>query len=175
MTKIWRKPVTQEEVKEFFDYKDGHLYWKKIKKYNHKKVGDLAGRVNANGRRDLGLNSRVFYAARIIFLWHHGWLPDYIDHINRNTLDDRIENLRAATSSQNQANRPKLVNKTSIYKGVSFTTIRSKYGYWTCLIYLNGKSIFIGRFKDEKLAALAYNKEAVKIFGEFAILNIIKP
>lgn len=175
--KLKRKPVTQEEVCEYFDYKDGLLYWKKIRKFSNKKIGDLAGRINSFNRRDLGLNNRVFYTSRLIFLYHHGWLPDYVDHIDRNTLNEKIENLRAATSSQNQANKEKTTGLSSKYKGVSIAIVNNGYKlytYWYSLIYIDNKSKFLGSFKSEEAAALAYNKEAVKQFGEFANLNIIQ-
>lgn len=92
-----------------------------------------------------------------------------IDHRNGNKLCNEKWNLRIATTSQNQANRPKLVNGTSKYKGVR----RHKQGKWEARITYRYKVIQIGLFVTEDEAALAYNKKATELFGEFAYLNII--
>lgn len=175
MAKI--KILTQEQVHYFFDYNDGKLYWKNILRYSNVKIGSAAGRITSDNRCVIGLYGTTFYASRLIFLWHNGYMPDFVDHEDRNTLNNKIDNLRAATSSQNQANKTKTKNKTSIYKGVSSTKINNGYriyDYWNCLIYVEGKSKYLGCFKSEQEAALAYNKAAVKFFGEFANLNIIQ-
>jgi DNA-dependent RNA polymerase auxiliary subunit epsilon len=98
-------------------------------------------------------------------------LGTFIDHKNRNGLDNRRMNLRFVSGSDNQKN--KVVNyegKSSKYKGVSFDKTRKK-NIWKTTIKLNRKSIWIGRFKDEKEAAQAYNIAALKYFGEFARPN----
>lgn len=94
-----------------------------------------------------------------------------IDHKDRNPLNNLEDNLRIATPSQNMANRAKQRRKcSSIYKGVSFR----KYNLdWESYIMKNRKRIHLGIFKDEKEAALAYNKAAIELFGEFALLNIV--
>ena len=96
----------------------------------------------------------------------------FIDHINGNGLDNRKSNLRICTLSQNNANRKKSINGTSMYKGVSWY---SPYGKWCARICKNDLDIFIEYFKSEKEAALAYNEAAIKYHGEFANLNVIEP
>lgn len=92
------------------------------------------------------------------------------DHINRNKLDCRKENLRDASNSQNCINTEKRVNQftTSKYKGVAFHP-RDKI--WQACIMKEYKSIYIGSYKTEREAALAYNLKAKELFGEFAVLN----
>lgn len=90
-----------------------------------------------------------------------------IDHKNGNGLDNRRENIRICSYSQNQMNKVSSRGKTSKYKGVNFC---SKRGYIS-RIKLNYKEIYIGSFKLEKEAALAYDKKAKELFGEFARLN----
>lgn len=98
----------------------------------------------------------------------------FVDHINGLKYDNRRENLRFATSSQNQRNRRKPKSKgakgvVSRYKGVSWRPDRQK---WRARISLrSGKNVHIGSFATEKEAALAYNKIALATDPDFYILN----
>lgn len=89
------------------------------------------------------------------------------DHINHNKLDNRKENIRFATRSQNAANQLKS-RGTSKYKGVSWHKKRRK---WQSGIKINYKAIYLGRHINEIEAARAYDKAAKRLFGEFALLN----
>lgn len=97
------------------------------------------------------------------------------DHKNGNTLDNRKSNLRSCTQGQNVHNSkgPKLNNKReapkSKYKGVYPTSKKAKGNYkpWCALI----KRMHLGRFDTEIEAAIAYNKKAIELFGEFAVIN----
>jgi len=91
-----------------------------------------------------------------------------VDHINRNGLDNRRENLRLCTKAQNQQNSKKRRGKSSIFKGVSWDKKRRK---WRVEITVNKKRIMIGRFPSEMKAAEAYDVEALYYFGEFAKPN----
>lgn len=90
-----------------------------------------------------------------------------IDHINRNGLDNRRENLRLCTTSQNHANRPAPVNNTSGYKGV----VKARSGRWAARITVGFKARHLGTYDDPWDAAEAYNAAAVEAWGEFALLN----
>lgn len=94
-----------------------------------------------------------------------------LDHINGNKLDNRTCNLRLATIKENCANRSSKIGSSSIYKGVSFDSGRKK---WISSIQIEGKTKHIGRFDDEREAAIAYDAEAFKVYGEFARLNFPK-
>lgn len=93
-----------------------------------------------------------------------------VDHKNRNKLDNRKENLRLCSRAENAINTPQKKG-SSRYRGVKWDHTRNK---WYVSLKFNGTSYFVGRFKDEDEAALAYNKEAVKLHGEFARLNEVK-
>lgn len=104
---------------------------------------------------------------------------ELVDHINRNRLDCRKENLRLVDSSKNQANKVKSTANTSGYKGVYF--VKKDYNLrkpWFANIEkrINGKRVSykIGGFLTKEEAALAYNKKAIELFGEYALLNIIE-
>lgn len=92
-----------------------------------------------------------------------------VDHKNRNGLDNRRGNLRLATASQNQGNRPKLATSMNRYKGV--VRPRNRCTYWQYQICINGKQTKFGRFATEDDAAKAYDAKAKEVFGEFAFLN----
>lgn len=94
-----------------------------------------------------------------------------VDHINHNRLDNRKENLRICSHSENLKNYSKPKDgKTSQYKGVCWDKNNNRF---KAALSFNCKTVYIGLFKDEVSAALAYNKKAKELFGEFANLNII--
>lgn len=118
-------------------------------------------RVNTNGRKRTYISMH-----REINKTPAGLLTD---HINRNKLDNRKENLRTATQQQNQWNKPtSRKNPSSHYKGVSFCAQTKK---WRASIEINGKYKSIGRFSEEINAAQAYNFYAFEHHGEYAFLN----
>lgn len=87
------------------------------------------------------------------------------DHINGNGLDNRRENLRLATSAQNNMNKSKQTNNHSGYKGVVF---HKQSGKWRARIYVDGKQKSLGLFATPELAHRAYYQAAIEYFGDFA-------
>ncbi len=131
-----------------------------------------------------GRTGRTLYAARRkghrgkMEKLHHfimGVLPKNgyeIDHKNGDGLDNRKSNLRYCTHAQNSCNRRKQVNNTSGYTGVSWDKSTDN---WKAQIKVAGKCLHIGRFSCLVKAAKAYDKEAIKHFGEFASPNFPMP
>lgn len=93
-----------------------------------------------------------------------------VDHVDHNALNNCRNNLRIVTNLQNQMNRRSNSNVTSKYKGVSWHIQTRK---WRATIMINRKQKHLGVFICETDAALAYNKAAKEMFGEFAYLNTI--
>ena len=90
------------------------------------------------------------------------------DHINRNIRDNRRCNLRIVTRQHNKANSGIPKNSKSGFKGVSFY---SKYQKYRAYIKVNYKHIFLGYFDKPEEAANAYDKAAIKYFGNYALTN----
>lgn len=93
---------------------------------------------------------------------------EYADHIDRNGLNNRRDNLRLATNAENLRNRPRQRNNKSGYKGVCFD---KRVGRWRADIGVDGRSIKVGRYDTAEEAARAYDTAAREHFGEFAYLN----
>lgn len=92
-----------------------------------------------------------------------------VDHINRDRLDNRLENLRLASRSQNNANKSvKAHKKSSKYKGVYKNSNATTYNV---RLSVNGQKVYVGSYSDEIEAAKAYDQAALEHHGEFAALN----
>ncbi len=94
-----------------------------------------------------------------------------VDHINHDLLDNRIANLRVCSQKDNMKNIKSSSVASSKYKGVSFYKRDQKFSSY---IQVNGKKKHLGYFNNERDAALEYDIEAAKHFGEFAYLNFRK-
>ena len=90
-----------------------------------------------------------------------------IDHIDGNPLNNQKNNLRIVTHQQNMMNR-KIQNSSSKFKGVSWEKDSKK---WRAYIRCENKQYYIGLFKTELDAAMAYNKRAIKLHNKYARLN----
>ena len=87
-----------------------------------------------------------------------------VDHINQNGLDNRLCNLRCATSQQNKHNQRAKRNNKSGYKGVF---LENRSGKWVARIMVNGKNMHLGYFTDPLEAHFAYCKASKDLHGEF--------
>lgn len=155
--------IDQKTVLDLFDYCDGRLFWR-VQLNPRAPVGAEAGTYNsANGRRYVRIKGRAYLAHRLIFLFHHGYLPPEIDHIDLDKNNNKIENLRAATPAQNQKNKSLQRNNTSGHKNICF-----KKGRWVVELKIAGKQQYFGRFEDLDLAILVASEARDKYHGEFA-------
>jgi hypothetical protein len=170
--------LTQELVKFLFDYRDGFLYWKNpYSKQSRIQIGGLASKHHKGVNRNVVcIACKQQFAARVIFLWHKGWLPEIVDHEDRDQMNDKIDNLRPANKCQNNSNKRSEKTSNCKYLGVCWKHRPDRpNGCYYAQISSNKKVYHIGCFKTAEEAALAYNRAAVKYHGEFANLNIIKP
>ena len=162
--------MTQHELKRKLLYNQTTGNFVRLEAAGRAKAGAVAGYVNNRGYICIGINGREHRAHRLAFLYMTGSFPeDQVDHINQIKEDNRWLNLRCATRSQNLANTKKMKTNTSGYKGVSWKKKNKKWGVKICF---QNKQVHLGYFESLEDAALAYNKKALELFGEFAKLNV---
>ena len=112
-------------------------------------------------------NKRIHRLVAEAFILNLTNLP-CVDHKNRNSLNNHLSNLRWCTRKENQQNRSKHKNGTSLYKGVCFHKTANK---WVARIKHDGHHIYLGLFTDEAEAGRSYDLKAIELFKEFAVLN----
>jgi hypothetical protein len=160
--------VTHGRLRELlnYDYATGELTWR-IRKARCIHVGDVAGNVSKRtGYRGVMVDGKYYLAHRLSWFYITGeWPRNQIDHINRNRADNRITNLREATSSQNQMNTvSRRVGTASGIKGVVWSKRCRK---WKAQIGGQGKTTYLGYFDTTEQANIAYTEAAKKLFKEF--------
>ena len=149
--------VDEENFEKLSKYK-----WCALKKGANGKYGHTAVRnvLNKHTRKsDMILMHRLILNCPI---------GKQVDHINGDQLDNRKQNLRICTPSQNQHNKPKNRNNTSGFKGVTWSKSCNK---WQSAICVNGKMIFLGVFSEKIDAYYAYCEASKKYHGDFSNVN----
>ena len=160
--------LTAERIREVlrYDPETGAFTW--IKSTGTRmKPGQPAGSLSkTNGYITLGLDGKRLRAHRIAWLYVYGRSPaGHIDHINGDTADNRLCNLREATRTQNLANSKRYKNNKSGLKGVHW---HPQSGKWRVQVRLNRRNNHVGLFADKHEAHRAYLDAASRLFGEFA-------
>lgn len=148
--------ITQERLKELFDYdpETGNLIWN-IDRGSNKMRGKIAGYIHSSGYQHVRTGEGQFRAHRLIWIYHYGKEPkEHIDHINGNRSDNRIENLREATRSENMQNRKKAHKNNS----VGLIGVQKSGKKWKAAIRLNTIPIYLGTFDTPEGAHSAYLK-----------------
>lgn len=156
--------ISKQHLNELFNYKDGVLYWK-VARSNRLKIGQKAGATATDKRERICINGKLLLTHRIIFAMHHDNWPKYVDHIDGNHANNKIENLRATTVAQNQWNSKLKHTNTSGIKGVSYDSQRNK---WVAEIIANKKKMFLGRFNTIAEAEKTVKIARQQVHGEFA-------
>ena len=137
--------MNQELALNLFQYKDGKLFWKVNPVIWRNLQGKEAGSIGSRNYLNVMFKGKNYKAHRLIWLMHYGDIPSHltVDHLNRDTSDNRIENLRLATASQQAHNTD----------GKGYTFVKGRY---KARIRINKKLQSIGSYVTEHGARMAY-------------------
>ena len=156
--------MTQERLKQLLDYDPGTGVFRWKVSNNSRRAGQIAGGLTNNGYVRIRLGGKPYLAHRLAWFFVHGYFPHKgMDHKNRIRHDNRIDNIREATQSQNCAN--KIARCSSGLKGVFFHKQQRK---WLASLGQDYGQIYLGSFSSKWQAHKAYAKAAKRIHGEFA-------
>jgi hypothetical protein len=154
--------ITQELIYRLFEYKDGNLYWKMCGKRTDL-IGTKAGTLDGD-RWQVTVDKKHYKLHRLIFMMFHGYMPEEIDHIDGNPLNNNIENLRPATRSEQLCNTGLRKSSKSGIKSVSWDSGRNK---WTVVVTKNKQTMYRNRFDNLELAQLVAIEARDKYHGSF--------
>ena len=128
------------------------------------KNGKPTGTHDTKGYGLVSYDGKQWKAHRLAFVLMGEQLPDYVDHVNGDRSDNRWENLRPATMTENNRNAKMRRDNSTGVKGVT----RDKNGKYRCQIQVNGKCKTLGRFDDLELAQLVVEEARSKYHGNFS-------
>lgn len=148
-----------------FDPEMGRFFWIHATSRGRSRNGELAGTTRIDGYRVIIISGRRYLEHRLAWLAIHGeWPTQKVDHRDGNRSNNRIDNLRLATSSQNSANSRKSWSNSG-QRGVHWHKGHQK---WMAHIRVDGRHIHLGYHATADEAAAAHAIASKKFFGEFA-------
>ena len=143
-----------------YDPTTGNFTWRMRR--GNKSEGSVAGCLHENGRVLIGVEGKLYWVHRLVWLYVYGHFPQYeIDHINRKADDNRLINLRPTTRKENQENQGLRCNNKSGHRGVSWDNRRKK---WIVTIRTFGKTRYVGAYISLDDAAQASLQARDKTF-----------
>lgn len=155
-----------ERLNQLFELDaDAGVLRRRVASNNRVRVGEVAGSPGAKGYLVAGVDGKKQRVHRVIFLMAYGWLPEQVDHINGNRLDNRPANLRAASGAQNRHNTRIPATNKSGAKGVH---LHAQSGKWRARCQVNGKKYSLGIHESVQLASAAATEFREKFHGQFA-------
>lgn len=159
----------REELLKLVEHKNGNLFWlpRGVARIDKQFAGKKAGCVRPDGYVCIAWQGRHVLAHRVIWILENGAIPadKFIDHINQNRSDNRIQNLRLCCVSQNNCNAKLRKDSTSKVKGVCWDTQRNK---WRARVKYRGQQYHAGFYSDLTDAAIAVQKKRQEVHNEFA-------
>ena len=156
--------IDQNLVLKLFRYENGELYWKeKSSPKSRVSIGSKVISKCVDGYHRVCINGKSYKLHRIIFLYHHGYIPEIVDHIDCNKDNNYIENLRPANKKQSQHNKRLQINNKSGIKGVNWCNNKKK---WRARCQVNGNRK--SKYFDDKIESHKYITQYRKqLHGEF--------
>ena len=122
--------------------------------------------TDVGGYKRIKVNGRTMKLHRLAWYAVTGEIPSMLDHSDRDKSNNKVSNLRVCSQSENARNRKSV--GASPFKGVCYRKTDNK---WVSRILVDGKREFLGAFKREIDAALAYDKRAATAYRQYAVLN----
>ena len=153
--------IAQKELRKLFDYNEQSGVFTYAKKVNRCNIGDVVGYKRPDGYLNVMIRRKNYPVHRLAWIYTYGEEPNKIDHINHIRDDNRIENLRSVTTQENKKNSSLYSTNTSGVCGVSWCKQTSR---WTSTIYVDDKSVRLGRFTEFSEAVNA-RKNAEVLYG----------
>lgn len=153
--------INFNDVNDLLYYKDGGLYWKKFMG-GYAKKDSKAGSLHKSGYVHIQLNKKIYKEHRLVYVLFNKHCPDFLDHIDGNRSNNRIENIRPATKGQNNKNSKTPITNTSSIKGVGYW-----HGRWRARIDCDKKHIFVGYFNTKEEAKLGIMKAREALHKDF--------
>ena len=162
------------KILAYLRYEDGSLFWKERehdlfktkraaviwnKRFANKKAGSIS---KTTGYERVCIDWKLIDVHRAIFIMFNDEYPAMVDHIDGNILNNKIENLRVCTNTQNQYNQ-KTVRSSSGVKGVYWSKAANK---WIASIKVNSKLKHLGTFSEKEDAIMARVSAAKSLHGE---------
>ena len=160
--------LTQEKLKQLFNYNpDTGAFTRLVDAGKKCKAGDVVGCKNSNGYLQVVIEGKHYKLHRLAVLYMSGEMHDGdVDHANGDKADNRWDNLRCCSRSQNMANAKVQCNNKAGFKGVHFDPKGKKH--WRAQISKDNKKIYLGSFETAEEAHIAYLNAATKYHGEYA-------
>lgn len=130
-------------------------------------VGAVAGCTVERGYRRIRVENQKHMAHRLAWLYVHGEWPDgLVDHIDGDTGNNRIANLRVVTPTLNQQNR-RTARRDAANTGL--LGVRSNYKKWSAVITVNGKRVYLGSYETPEAAHAVYLEAKRKLHAACTI------
>lgn len=162
--------ITKQLLDKLFviDIFSGKMYWKNVSKFHNSLNGKEAGCCQkTTGNKAywvIKINNKKYKRGRLIFFYVNNFFPTpCVDHIDGNSLNDAITNLRQASVTENSWNHKGRKKKSNLPMG-----IRASGNKFIARIAFNKKTIYLGTFNNLEEAKQTYKQKRIELYGKYS-------